>query len=121
MATVSKRDLFDDSDRDWPGSRGRRGTMMLLVSDLGGLEACSEAELAIIRRSSVLITEMERMERRFALVGAEGPHVDELSHYSRLANTLRRLLDVTGLERRTRNIAPSIDEYLDEVAEEDAA
>jgi len=83
------------------------------LSDLGGLENCSEAEKSIIRRASVLSIEMERLERRFALVPLDQMvSINELDLYSRLANSLRRLLDVTGLERRSKDITPTIDQYV---------
>jgi len=84
------------------------------LSDLGGIENCSEAEKSIIRRASVLSIEMERLERRFALVPLDQMvSMNELDLYSRLANSLRRLLDVTGLQRRSKDITPSINEYLE--------
>jgi len=84
------------------------------LSDLGGIDNCSEAEKSIIRRASVLSIEMERLERRFALVPLDQMvSMNELDLYSRLANSLRRLLDVTGLERRSKDITPSIDQYLE--------
>lgn len=107
-----------------PGVDGRtfwvrrvRDVMALHIADLGGVDACSEAEKSIIRRAATITVEMERMERVFALAGDTGPDADYLSLYSRLANTLRRLLDVTGLQRRSRDITPTIDEYLSEAAE----
>jgi hypothetical protein len=107
-----------------PGVDGRtfwvrrmRDLMALHVSDLGGVDACSEAEKSIVRRAAAITIEMERMERAFALAGDAGPDLDSLSVYSRLANTLRRLLDMNGLQRRSRDITPTIDEYLGEAAE----
>jgi hypothetical protein len=80
------------------------------VSDLGGEANTSTAERSIVRRAAVLTSELERMEVRFALAGeATG---DELDLYQRTANSLRRLLEAVGLQRRARNVTPSLQEYL---------
>ncbi|MEI4484058.1 MULTISPECIES: hypothetical protein [unclassified Phyllobacterium] len=100
-----------------PGVDGRthwakrfRDLISIHIDDLGGVANCSEAEKSIIRRACTLTVELERLEVRFALAGeaSEG----DLDLYSRLSNTLRRLLDVTGLQRRSRDITPTIDEYM---------
>jgi len=83
------------------------------TTDLGGDDALSEAERSIIRRCGVLVCEAERLERRFAQVPENGSvPLAELHTYSMLANTLRRLLDMAGLEKRTHDITPTIDAYI---------
>jgi len=83
------------------------------TADLGGDDALSEAERSIIRRCGTLVAECERLERRFAQVPESGSvPLAELATYSMLANTLRRLLDMAGLEKRTHDITPTIDAYL---------
>jgi hypothetical protein len=72
------------------------------ITDLGGVENCSAAERSIIRRAAVLTTELERMERQFALDEQASP--DDLETYQRCANSLRRLLESVGLQRRARNV-----------------
>ena len=96
-----------------PGVDGRstwarrlRDLMALHVADLGGDQNVSQAELAILRRSSVIIVQLERMERDFAL-SEEAPSVSELEIYQRMANTMRRLLEAVGLERRPRDVTPT--------------
>jgi hypothetical protein len=64
------------------------------------------------RRASVLSVELERMERQFALAGEASS--DELDVYQRVANSLRRLLEAVGLQRRPRN-ALAIDGTAEEV------
>jgi hypothetical protein len=80
------------------------------VADLGGDDQISEAERSIARRAAVLATECERMEAGFATVGAATP--DELDLYGRTANSLRRLLESTGLQRRPRDVTPDLSTYL---------
>ena len=97
-----------------------RDLIALHTSDLGGAEACSEAEKSVVRRVATLTIEMERMEHVFAQIPQETcPSMEMLCVYSRLANTLRRLLDMTGLQRRSRDVTPTIDEYLQSHARDD--
>jgi hypothetical protein len=84
-------------------------------TDLGGTLNCSEAERALIRRASVLVVELEHLETRFAAAGSAEP--DALQLYSTTANTLRRLLQTVGLQRRARDVTPTLQEYLREAAE----
>jgi hypothetical protein len=79
------------------------------TSDLGGENAISEAERSIIRRIATLTVELERMEVEFAAAGSAEP--DQLDLYQRTANSLRRLLEAIGLQRRTRDITPDPLEY----------
>ncbi len=92
-----------------PGVDGRstwvrrcRDLIELHTSDLGGTEAISEAERSIIRRASVITTELEQLERRFALAG-QATALD-LDLYQRCAGNLRRLLEAVGLQRRARPV-----------------
>jgi hypothetical protein len=79
------------------------------LSDLGGEENTSAAERSIIRRASVLTVELERLEKKFALAG-EGS-ADDLDVYTRIASSLRRLLESIGLQRRARDVTPDPLEY----------
>jgi hypothetical protein len=79
------------------------------TSDLGGEDAVSEAERSIIRRIATLTVELERMEVEFAAAGSAQP--DQLDLYQRTANSLRRLLEAIGLQRRARDVTPDPLEY----------
>ncbi len=79
------------------------------LSDLGGLDNCSTAERSIIRRASVLTVELERMEHQFAL--------DEQASAD-CANSLRRLLEAVGLQRRARDVGPTLGDLLRQGIEE---
>jgi len=76
----------------------------LFVSDLGGIEHASEAEKALVRWASILCVECENLETQFASSGATDPTA--LVLYQRTANSLRRMLETLGLERRARDITP---------------
>ncbi len=103
------RSAVSNGSRLLPGVDGRstwvrrcRDLIELHTSDLGGTEAISEAERSIIRRASVLTTELERLERRFALAGEAAER--DLDLYQRCAGNLRRLLEAVGLQRRARPV-----------------
>ena len=83
------------------------------IADLGGLENVSVPERSIVRRCAVLTTELERMEALFAVAEAASP--EQLDLYQRTANSLRRLLEAVGLQRRQRDITP---ETLDQIGAE---
>jgi hypothetical protein len=106
-----------------PGVDGRstwarrlRDLMALHLSDLGGDAAVSEAERSIVRRAACLTVELERLELGFALAGSADDRAIDL--YQRTANSLRRLLESVGLERRSRDVTP---QSLAEIAAEIAA
>jgi hypothetical protein len=92
-------------------ARRMRDLIQLHLADLAGEDAVSEAEKSIIRRACTLTVELERMETNFALAGEA--HPDELDLYQRSANSLRRLLESVGLERRAKTIVPTLSEYLE--------
>ena len=84
------------------------------LSDLGGEDNTSAAERSLIRRAAVLTTELERLEARFASAGEASER--DLDLYIRAAGNLRRLLDALGLQRRPRDVAPTLGELLREGA-----
>jgi hypothetical protein len=109
-----------------PGVDGRstwvrrlRDLVKLHLSDLGGDDAVSEAERSIVRRAATLTIELERLELAFALAGEAAP--EQIDLYQRTANSLRRLLESVGLERRAKDVTPSLQDYLQRIAEEEAA
>lgn len=86
---------------------------------MGGIDNCSAAERSIIRRAAVLTTELEQLEARFATAGQAD--AGDLETYQRCANSLRRLLEAVGLQRRPRDVTPSLSEYLAQLQAEDEA
>jgi hypothetical protein len=79
------------------------------LSDLGGEDNTSAAERSLVRRAAVLTTELEMLERKFALAGEAD--ASDLDLYIRGSGGLRRLLEAVGLKRVPRDIT-TIDEYL---------
>ena len=89
-----------DARGRWP--RRCRDLIQAHLSDLGGLSECSQAEQSIIRRASVLTTELEQLEVLFAQAGQATER--QLDLYGRTASTLRRLLESIGLQRRSKRV-----------------
>jgi hypothetical protein len=108
------RELLPNIDGRSLWLRRYRDLLALHLSDLGGSEAVSSAELAILRRAACLMVELERIE---VLLASDDPRISRehtLDVYQRGSNTLRRLLESVGLQRRQRDVTPTLDQYLDE-------
>jgi hypothetical protein len=86
-------------------ARRYRDILAQLVSDLGGDP--SEAQSIIARRATTLAVWCEQTEAKAA--AGEALNVTE---FTTATNALRRLLNDLGLERRMRDITPTIDAYL---------
>src|SRR5689334_8531647 len=76
------------------------------VSDCGGPDACSQAELSIIRRAALLTLELETLEAKFDANGEAT--LKELEAYQRSASAMRRLLESLGLKRRPKDVTPDL-------------
>jgi len=113
-AITNGSSLFTDHRLDERSSWARRfrDLIALHTIDLGGDENLSEAEKALVRRSSMLTLQLELMESRFAANDGEAT-AHQLKLYQTTSNTLRRLLESLGLQRRAKDITPpSVDAYL---------
>ena len=84
---------------------------------MGGLDNTSAAERSLIRRAAVLTVELEAIEVKFATNTAKA---DDLDLYQRTAGNLRRILETTGLQRRSRDVTPTLAEYLSKQTIEEA-
>jgi hypothetical protein len=99
--------------------RRTKDLIALHLSDLGGTDHVTAAETSIVRCIAVLSVELESLEATFATKGAATPA--ELDLYSRVSNTLRRMLESVGLERRSLDVTPTVDEFLADHARQVAA
>lgn len=86
-------------------ARRYRDVLAELISDLGGDP--SGAQNAIARRASALCVVCEQAEAEMVAGGAL-----DLAEFTTAANSLRRLLSDLGLERRAKDITPSLSQYL---------
>lgn len=80
------------------------------INDRGGQEHCSLAERALIRRACVMLVELDRLEQKFAQMDEVDP--SSLTLYCTITNSLRRVLESIGIERRGRDVTPDLSTYL---------
>jgi hypothetical protein len=108
-AVTNGRRMFVEGDGNSAWSRRYRDLVAGHVSDMGGRDLLSEAQLSLIRRTSAIECELELMEGRLS----KGESVD-LDLFTRSASHLRRILETLGIARHSRDITPlSLREYLD--------
>jgi hypothetical protein len=110
-AVTSGRRLFVEGDGNSAWSRRYRDLVAGHVSDLGGREALSEAQISLCRRASAIECELEQMEGKLSL----GEEVD-LDKFTRAAGHLRRILETLGVTRQARDVTPSLERYIRERA-----
>ena len=101
------RDVLPDVDGRSVVARRYRDIMSAVVSDQGGAQHLSEAQLQLIRRFSADSMLAEQMEARFA----QGEQVN-IQEYSVLVSTIVRVAQRIGIERRAKNVTPSLKQYL---------
>jgi len=101
-----------DVDRRSSWARRMRDLLSEHIADLGGENNTSAAERSIIRRVATISTELELLERKF--VDANGARAEDLQMYISAANSLRRLLEAVGLQRRARDVTPSLNDIMRE-------
>jgi hypothetical protein len=82
-------------------ARRWRDLFELHLSDYGGRENMSEAELAICGMVSTARVEMEQLAARMSEGQATS---DDVDLFNRLAGNVRRHLETLGLERRARPV-----------------
>lgn len=89
-------------------ARRYRDILGQLISDIGGDP--SEAQSIICRRAATLAVWAEQAESAMA-----GGNALNIAEFTTAVNTLRRLLSDIGLERRAREIVPTLKDYLGSV------
>lgn len=97
--------LFPDVDGRSAEMRRYKDVFGQLVSDMGGDP--SEAQTIIARRAATLAVWCEGREAAMA----RGESFD-VGEFTTATNALRRLLTDLGLERRAKNVTPTIAEYV---------
>lgn len=107
------RDLLPGIDGRGLWARRYRDLIDLHLSDIGGEDFASQAQVSLVRRAAALTVELERLEAKFATNDHAEPNVER---HQRATNTLRRTLQALGLERRQRDVTPTIDQIARERA-----
>src|SRR5262245_57434811 len=107
-AITNGRRVLANTDHRTAWMRRLRDLVAQHLIDLGGEEATSQAEQVLVRRAAMLVVQLEMMEARWAANGGEAPP-KEIETYQRASNSLRRLLKELGLQRRPRDVTPSLE------------
>ncbi len=100
-AVTNGKRAFVDGDGNAAWTRRWRDLVSAHACDLGGAAALSEAQSSLVRRVATIEIELEQLEGKLS----KGETVD-LDAYTRAANSLRRLLETLGIERRARIVSP---------------
>ena len=106
-AVTNGERTFVIGDGNSPWARRQRDLIALHIADLGGEERLSENQVSLCRRAATLETELEMLEGQLSL-----GKVADLDLYNRLSGNLRRILESLGLERKPRDVTPSLSAYL---------
>ncbi len=99
---------LENRDKRGPVARRFRDLVGEITTDCGGPSALSENQRQIIRRIASLSVWCESQEARMA----DGEEID-INEFQRTSNSLRRLCESIGLERRARDVTPSLAKYLE--------
>jgi hypothetical protein len=100
------RNLSDLDGRTLAARRAKE-LIAVLTADLGGPEAITAAKAELIKSAAVHGAMLEHLAAEWI----SGVPIDEL-RYVAIANGQRRLLVELGLERRSRDVTPSLKDYL---------
>lgn len=106
MARQGVTSFLDGVDHRGVVARRFRDLVAEITSDQGGPDELSEATKQIIRRIATLSVWCESEEAKMA----EGSYID-IALFQTTANSLRRLCESIGLERKAKPI-PSLSEYI---------
>jgi len=98
---------------DWRCATARRyqDIVARIASDQGGADRLTETRLQLVRRFAGGAVLAEMMEAQLA----KGEAID-VGQYALLSSSLVRIATRIGLDRRARNITPTLSEYLESKA-----
>ena len=105
--TNGSKTLPDTDGRLRIARRFRDIAAAILVDQGGASELCSESRRQLIRRFSAACVLAEDLEGRLA----RGEEID-VERHALLCSTLTRLAQRIGIDRRAKNITPSLGDYL---------
>lgn len=108
-AVTNGTTILPDIDGRSKEARRFKDIASQIVTDQGGLELCAEARLQLIRRFSACCVMAEQMEANLA----SGKNINIVEH-SMLTNAIVKVAARIGIDRRSRNIIPTLRDYLDD-------
>ena len=83
---------------------------------MGGTSTLSEFQLGLVGTAATLRCELERLEGQLSLGGAIDTDL-----YGRIAGHYRRICSELGIERRQRDVTPSVADYVAHTAADEEA
>lgn len=98
---------LSDLDRRTGAYKKTAETISAVEGDCGGADMLSTAERAIIRRAALAGAMLEDLGARWL----SGEPIDP-GLFATLSNSERRLYESIGLRRRTRDVTPTLGDYL---------
>ena len=101
--------LVADLDMRTPTGRRFRDIIRQVVADHGGIERCSETRLQLIRRFAATAVVAEMLEAKL-VVGASL----NIEKHTLLCATLTRIAKLIGIERRAKEVVPTLEAYLEQ-------
>jgi hypothetical protein len=104
------RDLLAGIDQRTATFRRYRDLIEAIVADQGGDDQCSESRKQLIRRFAACSVLAEQAEAKLAA----GQEIDVATH-ALLVSSLVRLSSRIGIDRRQRNVTPTLSEYLETI------
>jgi hypothetical protein len=115
-AVSNHKDLLPGLDGRSASARRFRDLVHRFVSDMGGLDRCSEIKLGLLRRLAAATVQAELLEAR--MVKGEQVNIEQLCT---LASTTVRIATRLGLERVPCDVTPSVKDYVASINGGDAA
>lgn len=106
---------LDSLDGRTLACRRARQLVDAIGADLGGADRLSEGSRQLVQRAAVLGTFIKSCEAQW-LAGQDVA----LGDYLAAINSQRRVLATIGLERRAREVLPSVAEYVAHIADDEA-
>ncbi len=109
-AITSGRELFIDGNPNSAWSRRYHDLIVGHINDISagaGANALSDAQLCLVRRAAAIECELERLDSMLS----RDEQVD-MDAYARVSGHLRRMWETLGLERRQRDVGPSLGEII---------
>jgi hypothetical protein len=83
---------------------------------MGGEENVSEVQKQLVSKFATIALQLEVMEA----AAIDGNEID-VDLFGRAAGHLRRIAETLGIERRQRDVSPTLEEIADEIAAEEEA
>ena len=109
VQSLAAASMFVAGDENSAFSRRFHDLMLGHISDLGGVDVLSAAQMSLVRRMSAMEIQLEELEGRMS----RGEPVD-LDAFGRASSHLRRIYETLGLQqgRKPRDVSLDLRTYL---------